>query len=107
MFVLVADIVVLNLAIKHFKESNSKQRLIYVLSIVIVILINTCICGADIRENRMAPYRKEYCNNLIQIMFQIDDRSDEELYVFQADSPDLVRNGVSIMKKHCLGVFKE
>lgn len=104
-FVLVADIVVLNLAIDCFKETGTRKKFIYMLSIVTIALINICICGADIRESHMAPYRKEYCNNLIETMYQIDDSTDDSLYGFQADSPDQVRSGVYIMKKYNLGVF--
>lgn len=104
-FVFIADIVVINLILEHFKESRKKLRFMYAASIATAILFNVCILSADVREVHMAPYRKVYCDNLIQIMLNTDEYSDDEMYVFQADSPDQVRSGVEIMKKYNLGVF--
>ena len=60
----------------------------------------------DIAELKRAPYRKQYDDNLIQMMFQIEEYPDDELYLFQANSPEMVRSGIDIMKKYHLGVFR-
>ena len=80
---------------------DGKKFLVLLCCLIIVAgMIET-----DSNELSIAKYRKEYCDNLITMMENIDQYSDEELAPFQANSPDLVRNGIKIMQKYELGVF--
>lgn len=58
-------------------------------------------------EFQIGPHRKNYQLDLVKKMQNIERYTDEELLVFQANDPDQVRQGVEIMKKYQLGIFKD
>ncbi len=84
------------------KQKNVDKRNIVVLSIF--LLIGLFYIKSYSIEYRTAPFRKEYDNELVKKIDNIEHYKDEELTAFQAD-PFYVRNGVKIMKKHKLGQF--
>lgn len=84
----------------NFKTKKSK------VSIVLIGIISIMLLSSYVAEFRMAKFRKSYQNNLIDIMYNIDSYSDDELSVFQANEPEQVRNGVKLMRDYNLGVFK-
>ena len=102
LFAILADILVLTCVLSQCKR---KKKYSIVLGSTMVLFFLVGVLKADYEEVKRAPYRKQYDDNLIQIMMQIDDCSDDELNSFQANSPELVRSGVDIMKKYHLGIF--
>ena len=69
------------------------------------LFISIGIFLTDYKEIKIQNYRKIYCDNLINMMLNIEEYSDDELAVFQAGDPNLVRDGVELMKKYKLGIF--
>ena len=64
-----------------------------------------CIPLTNLKEQEISIYRCSYFRDLITKMINIDTLPDEELKQFQANSTEMVRKGVDIMKKYRLGVF--
>lgn len=83
-----------------------KNSFIHVSRTIGLSLIFFILLSSYAAEYVFAPNRKEYKNNLIDMMSNIEDYTDEELVGFQANDPDMVRNGIKLMKKYNLGVFK-
>lgn len=85
-----------------------KKRKIYinVVEVVTMVFITVGIVCANTHEVKIQNYRKAYDDVLITMMKDIDNYTDEELGVFQAGDPQLVRNGVEIMDKYDLGIFR-
>lgn len=102
-FALLADLLVVTIILADAHQK--KQKYISVISYIIIALFFSGIISTDVDEIKRAPYRKQYADNLIEIMLDIDNYSDEDLAVFQAQSPEQVRHGVELMKKYKLGVF--
>lgn len=100
---IIADIIVIVMLVK---EADKRKMMINILSICTATFIVVGIISTDIKEINMAPYRKIYDDNLIEIMLNIDQYADEDLGGFQAQSPQQVRDGIEIMKKYNLGVFR-
>lgn len=99
---IIADVIVIVMLIKG---AEKHKILTNILSICAVVFIMIGIFSTNIKEMRMAPYRKIYDDNLIEIMLDIDNYSDDDLGGFQAQFPQQVRDGVEIMKEYHLGVF--
>lgn len=99
---IIADIIVIVLLIKSVDKYKMSTR---VLSICTVVFIVIGVFSTNVKEMKMAPYRKMYDDKLIEIMLNIDNYSDDDLAGFQAQSPQQVREGVEIMKQYHLGVF--
>ena len=57
-------------------------------------------------EMTIAPYRKIYQENLIKIMQSNETITEEQARNFQSET-ELVNQGVELMKKYHLGVFKD
>lgn len=86
---------------------NSQSRLdkaVYGLSVCIILLL---LSNAANVEQKIAPYRKIYNDNLTEMMIDIDDYPDEALAPFQASSPDYVRDCVAFFKENNLSIFSE
>lgn len=96
----------INIEFNIIKE-NRKKVVLYGISIISIVLIVLSLVFSYIVEFLGASQRKDYQNNLVNIMLNIDDYSNEQLAVFQANDPEQVRNGVYLMKKYKLGVFKD
>lgn len=103
-FAMIADMMVIFLLMDINKQAQ-KKAILKVFVLIASAFFAVGIISTDIREIRIAPYRKEYCDNLIEMMKDIDNYTDEELAPFQASSPEMVRDGVELMRKYKLGVF--
>lgn len=57
-------------------------------------------------ENNIAPYRGIYSDSIKEIMYNIDDFSDEELSITQGYAED-VRYCVNFFKENKLSIFSE
>lgn len=101
-WILIANVWILML--KPKKEKNKRRNSLWLRN-GILVLFSVCSLYTYYNEWKYAPYRKDYYQNLIQKMYQIDNISDEDLIGFQAGNPDYVRNVVGLMKKYHLGVF--
>ena len=73
-----------------------------------------CVCIALVMlffaakvEKNMAPHRKIYNDSLAEMMTHLEDYSDDELAVFQANSPEYVRYSVEFFKENNLSIFSE
>lgn len=92
---------------KVCRKDESKK---HSLGMRVGVLISTgvILCGivcADIVEWKQAPYRKDYYDNLIQCMLDVDTLSAEDFSVFQAKE-EYVRQGIALMKKYDLGIYR-
>ena len=88
--------------------SFNKIKLAKIKAVICLISLFFVLFGiiyCDNQEKQISVHRKVYCNNLINKMYNLHDVSDEQLSDFQSN-PNLVRNGVVLMKKYKLGVFK-
>lgn len=56
-------------------------------------------------EKKTAPHRAIYNDNLQEMMLNIEDYSDEELALFQANSPEYVRYSVGFFEENDLSIF--
>lgn len=74
---------------------------------VCVYLVIAMLSSAAAEEMEMAPYRKIYNDNLAEMMTHLEDYTDDELGVFQANSPDFVRYCVEFFKENNLSFFYE
>lgn len=101
-FVIWADIIVLSLIID--KVTNIRTKI--TVACILIGMVSSVIF-IDAKELMIAKYRKIYCDNLIEMMHNIESYSDEELAPFQATSPEMVRRGVKIMQKYELGVYSK
>ena len=101
-FVILADLIVLFLMVEQISKAMIKRIAIFILTGMVGSAV-----WIDISELKIANYRKTYCDNLIEMMFNIEEYSDEELNLFQATTPEMVRHGVRIMQEHELGVFRK
>lgn len=104
MFAVLADLLVI--AMIYADSKINKQKIVNAICGVALCFFLSGVIMTDIAELKRAPYRKQYDDNLIQMMFQIEEYPDDELYLFQANSPEMVRSGIDIMKKYHLGVFR-
>ena len=57
------------------------------------------------KEWKIAPYRKIYCENLVEGINNIDNLSGDDFAPYQSDE-QYVRKGVEIMKKYKLGIYR-
>lgn len=89
-----------HIEMKKIKLSKLKNLLIISLVVMMVGIVNS-----DYTEFQIAPYRKNYGENLIQNMLEIDSLESQDFASFQARE-ESVRSAVEIMKKYQLGIFK-
>lgn len=83
-----------------------KNKFIDVTRLIGLTLIFLILSASYSAEYAFSSNRKEYMKNLIVMMKNIEDYTDEDLEVFQANDPVMVRNGIKLMKKYNLGIFK-
>lgn len=74
--------------------------------LIALCYIFVLLCYANISELKIGPYRKEYNNAMIELAYNIDNVSDEELDIFQAPAQD-VRQTINIMKKYHLSLWTD
>lgn len=86
--------------VKDYKLVVKEKKIV----IGIAILLGVCILHSDINEWKTAPFRKQYGEQLIENIYNINELEDEDFIPFQAREQD-VRNGIEIMKKYHLGIF--
>ncbi len=82
------------------KRSVSRKTALCMLAAAVVLSVSSCY----IVENRLAPYRGNYANNIKKIMMNIDDYTDQELSVCQSE-PYYVRPATEFLKNNNLSVF--
>jgi len=87
--------------INRSNQKRSREMMVILVSAVFTILL------LNIRsvEMSIAPYRKDYGDNLIKMMTNIEKTSEEDLASFQAGNSQLVVEGVHFLKKYQLGYF--
>ncbi|MDD2992312.1 MAG: hypothetical protein PHG73_02040 [Pygmaiobacter sp.] len=75
-------------------------------SIVAILIISFLILNANYTELGIAPARGTYKTNLIQLLKEekMENLSDEQLALFQAP-PELVREGIVLLKRYQLNVY--
>lgn len=82
--------------------SNHDKKLVLTMPL---LLLTVFLVYADCTEYKIATYRGYYKDNLLEMMENIDNYSDEDLALFQAKNPQLVRNGVELMRNYQLNIF--
>lgn len=98
-------ITVINLHQIYCSSSQIKSdKLKGVVCLISLFFVLSGIIFCDNQEKKISVHRKIYCNNLIDKMHNINDISDEQLSGFQSN-PNLVRNGVALMKKGSITFF--
>lgn len=87
---------------------NSKKKSLFRtnLSVFLVIVVSFFLFFTNVKEHKISAYRCVYFRELINKVENIEALSDEELCQFQANSPEMVRSGVNLMKKYHLGICK-
>ena len=89
-----------------FLCKNSKRWIGRGVAGSILVSMLVLLCWANNTEMKMGPNRKAYNQNMVELASNIDDVSDEELAVFQAPAQD-VRDGIAVMKKYKLSIWRE
>ncbi|MDD3138292.1 MAG: hypothetical protein PHX08_04880 [Lachnospiraceae bacterium] len=106
-WILVADICIVAIWISR-KDKNitvlTHDRLKILTIVICLCFILIGILANNRNEKSIAPYRKQYFNNMIEKMIKTETLSDNDLTDFQAD-PNDVREGINLMKKYKLGIF--
>lgn len=77
------------------------------LFVVPIAVISLFMVFSVYSEFLLAPYRGEYKDNCINILMNIDDYDDDDLSVFQANEPEMVRTGTDLMRTYNLNCFSE
>lgn len=105
---LIGVIWIFSIAIMDYLKNSGKKYIwkscLYTLPVFMIVF---CISLTNIKEQEISIYRCAYFRELVTKMINIDRIPDEELSQFQANSEELVRKGVDIMKKYRLGVFSD
>ena len=102
---LVADVWILIRMVMDSDTSGKAKKIKKLVVAGTIIVVLAVLTLANVNEYKIGPYRKIYCDNLIDTIQNIDEASDEDLTLFASD-PATVREGVKIMKKYNLGVFQ-
>lgn len=55
----------------------------------------------------LREYKAYYKESIALMCLDIEHQTDEDLAIMQANSPDMVRNGCSLMRQYHLNVFKD
>lgn len=92
--------------ILYYKINKSQRSGMIVSSIIMIGLSVTLINSAYIEKN-MAAARGAYKDEAIQLLYNIDDVTDDELGILQANNANQVREGTELLKKYSLNVFSE
>ncbi len=99
---IISDVIILSFYLSKSKIVFVKRK---IMSYFLIGILCLGTFYADITELKISKYRKIYYDNLIEMMLNLDDYTDDELTPFQAQMPEQVRNGVMLMKKYRLGIF--
>lgn len=82
-----------------------KNKSKFMLHLLIFISISYIYCDYQVYIQRES--KGMYKENIAFMCTQIDQYTDEELIVMQANDPEIVRNVCALMKKYNLNVFSE
>lgn len=74
-------------------------------ALCVCVMVSLLVVAKSV-ETQMAPYRAIYNDNLAEMMVNLENYSDEELAVFQAD-PTAVRYCVEFFQENNLSIFCE
>lgn len=92
--------------INYYESTERQKPIALILTTFMLVLIVITMAISIVLEFKTAPYRKEYFKKAEIILKNIKNFSDEDLQIFQATSPDMVKHGEVIMKRYSLGAFK-
>lgn len=92
-------------SLKYLLKVNTLILKKFLFCLLPILLITTCLIKTNCKEHYIGSYRCDYYRDLIFTMENIENYKDEELGKFQANSTEMVRKGVELMKKYKLGVF--
>lgn len=86
----------------------SFKKPIVIISILPIIVVSVATSVNNLSESVYAPYRGSYFQGILDtvLMDDITLATDEQIAATQANSREIFENGVNIMKKYNLGVFK-
>lgn len=84
-----------------WQQTHSK----ILLHIIIFISCTYMICDYDVFMQR--EYKAYYKENIALMCLDVENYTDEDLTIMQANSPDMVRNSCSLMQHFHLNVFKD
>lgn len=106
---IVAIIGVLWIYSYSIKSSNFNFRKpLVIISIMPIIVISAVTFVNDLYESSYAPYRGAYFQGILDtvLMDDISLATDAQIAATQANSREIFENGVNLMKKYDLGVFR-
>lgn len=89
------------LSVLAYSWQQSRSKII--LHIIIFISCSYIVSDYDIFAQR--EYKAYYKENIALMCLDIEKYTDEDLAIMQANSPDMVRNGCSLMQQFHLNVF--
>lgn len=75
------------------------------LMVVPIVVISLFMLFSVYAELSLAPFRGAYKDDCINILMNIDDYNDEDLSVFQANEPEMVRDGAVLLEEYNLNVY--
>lgn len=106
-WILVADICIIAIWTTKIDKNvmivtQDRLKILTIITCLFFILMGILVNNRT--EISIAPYRKQYFNNMIEKMIKIETLSDDDLADFQADPSD-VREGINLMKEYKLGIF--
>lgn len=91
-----------------YKSKNDKKdKPIFNKYLFFMMIITIFLLYTGLTEIKTGPYRKLYGDGLVKIMVDIENYEDSELTPFQATEEHMVRDGVELMKKYELGIFRK
>ncbi len=91
-------------AVIYLDGRTAKNRKIMIWLTILLIIVSSVECYTV--ENKMAPYRGLYGDQIKETMFKIDACSDEELAICQSE-PQYVRKTAQFLRENNLSVFKD
>jgi hypothetical protein len=91
--------------LNYFGSSKTQRPLVNILTIFTLATMVIPMMFSVKSELKVAPYRRAYFKNAGTMLENLKGYTDQELSVFQANSPGLVRSGAEIMKKYSIGIF--
>lgn len=93
--------------VKYSSYAPAVKRFVSAFSILVALIL-LGYSMATIEESTVAPYRRIYYQHLINLAHSdIDKLTNEQLKAFNADNPQLVRDGLQFLKEKGLNVYKE
>ena len=86
-------------------EGKKVTRLSFLAKVLVPCFIISGMILSQMTEFRLSPFRRLTYDTMIEYIYDIDNKEDEDLSVFQANTPSQVRNTIESMKKYRLGIF--